>query len=851
MTAMDQEITFAGLATVPSGHLAADGQLAMCVGFVPKGGELTPVLSAPASGLLPTGYEMVCRHVTPLGSRVIARRRAADGADLLYWCNENLSGPAHDADLFCIEEFGEVRDVAAFGQLLVIAADDGLTYAHWTSAGYAILDLRNLPVVEFGLQKAGALSMEKRYTVPSWMAVSTPTSGFGEGAWTTHPLTSVRATEAETATRLVYGDFKAAVSSQIEAAGCFHSPFFVRYALRLHDGSHLMPSPPVLMLPSLLPPMLKASAIASADGDEAVMTIDASSMCFYSLRCRVSDYLPKSLGPYVTAIDIFVTESVPTYSATASPGGIVSYASIVRNRNLYGADLRGRATSGPVFAGQWSEGGDDYSDRYVSESELSKSVWNMAPNLSMTSSLLSLKDFHLAGSIPVSEALSDAGFRSIDVCDTSAEAIAALPRLEADESDLARRIRPDVIWSDGGRVVAGGGELALHKPWPMAGSVSFCGNRLDPAYLPVTVTAYSRSLADDGVSTTVTSSAISPRYSLADTFPHFLYVPDSGVYRLEVRQGGNSWALPMRRHPSLPGAFWLGDLEYSRPPEAEVLPDLFTPDTLPAKAANMVCEAASGNPFRFDAQTRVGEGAVRFFAPAFRSMSSGQFGQYPLYVFSESGIWALPADGSGRAVRISADVARSVAVSGASVAYSTDRAVHLLKGNQSECVSDAMLGAGDPWLSGSAEARGLLEAEGLEVPAFADVVSTGSLEYGDDPSMLYLRSGDAAFACCVTDKSWGVVSEGSKGFILTRPVKLNSASARKRITAVSLTGPLSLRGTKIAVLGSDDLRHWRLLGSACGTAVTAMRGTGARYVAVAAVTVLNEGQTISGCTFFY
>ena len=83
MTAMDQEVTFAGLATVPSGHLAADGQLAMCVGFVPKGGELTPALSAPASGLLPTGYEMVCRHVTPLGSRVIARRRAADGADLL------------------------------------------------------------------------------------------------------------------------------------------------------------------------------------------------------------------------------------------------------------------------------------------------------------------------------------------------------------------------------------------------------------------------------------------------------------------------------------------------------------------------------------------------------------------------------------------------------------------------------------------------------------------------------------------------------------------------------------------------------------------------------------------------
>jgi len=294
---MDQEITFAGLANSPSGHIAADGQLAMCIGLMPKRGELSPVKAPHGKYSLPDGYEMLCEHVTPLGTRIIVRLRDGaqggdGGADLLYWGPAVASRPLSQSDFSCIEEFGSVRDVAACGKLLVIATGGGLAYAHWTSAGYAILNLRNPPIVEFGLQKVGAMSMEKRYAVPSWMAVSSPSAGFGEGAWTTHPATTVKATEAETATRLVFGDFKAAVASQIEARGYFHSPFFVRYALRLHDGSHILPSPPVLMLPSLLPPMLKASATASTGSNEAVLTLDASSMNFFSLRYRVSNFQP-------------------------------------------------------------------------------------------------------------------------------------------------------------------------------------------------------------------------------------------------------------------------------------------------------------------------------------------------------------------------------------------------------------------------------------------------------------------------------------------------------------------------------------------------------------------------------
>jgi len=526
---------------------------------------------------------------------------------------------------------------------------------------------------------------------------------------------------------------------------------------------------------------------------------------------------------------------------------------VIRNRNLFNSDNRGRTASSPIFAGQWSESGDDYADRFIGDAELSNSVWNMAPNLSLASSLLTLKDFRLAGSIPVSEAQSASGFRSLDICNSAAEAIRKLPLLEADETDIGRRIMPDVLWSDGNRLVAGGGDISLHKPWPMVTGMAFNGNWLDPAYLPITVTAYSRSLADDGNSSTVSASANSPRYSLLDSFPHFLYSSDPGTYKLEVRQGGNSWSLPMRRHPSLPGAFWMGDLEHSKHPEPESLPELFIPDTHPANAANRLYAASVGIPFSFDGLAEVGEGGVRFIAPAFRSMSSGQFGQFPLYVFSEGGIWALPSSANGAPVRISADEAKSVAVAGTIVAYSTDAGVYALTGTQCECISSAMQGCGDPWLVGCEEVGNLLRAEGIAADwhSFAAVLADGKLIFDSASGILYLGNGAVAFAYYIADKGWGMASTGNKAFILTRPIKLGSPASRKRLTAVALTGPLSLRSTKVAALGSDDLRHWRLLGTGCGTAITAMRGTGARYIAIAACAELKDGQTISGCTFFY
>ncbi len=847
---MEQEITFGGMTNSPSGHLSKDGDLALSIGLVPHNGELAQIEPSAQLPSLPQGYECVCVHVTPRGERIIAISHDA-GADALFWTAQGESELIVDTELSCIEEYSHIRDVKPCGMLLVIATDEGLEYAHWTEAGYAALDLRNPPIVEFGLQKVGGLTLDKRYAVPGWMATEAG-QGYGQGAWLTHPATTSRASETDTVTRAVFADFKDAVATQAEGRGYWHSPFFVRYALRLNDGTHILPSPPVLMLPSLMPPMIKASAVGGT-GDEAVMTLDASGMSYFALRYRLSSFRPAALGPYVTAIDVFATESVPTYAETPASGSIVSYLSVVKGTSLYGTHNRGRAAQTPIFAGQWSASGDDYADRYVGDDELSMDVWRIAPNASLISSLLSLKDFHLIGSIPVSGAVANGSFTSLAVCDTSASALAAQPGLEADEADTARRIMPSVLWSDGTRMVAAGGQIALPKPWPLAAGTAFCGNALDPSYMPLTVTAYSRSFADDGYASTECVSAISPRYSLADAFPHYLYCADPGVYKIELRQGENAWNLPMRRHPSMPGAYWIGDLECGSLPEPEPLPPLYNLNTVPAMATNALYESQSETPFAFSRRAIVGDGEIRYVAPAFKAMSSGQFGQYPLYIFTSAGIWAMPSSAAGLPVRISDDVARSVAVCGTVVAYATCDGVYTLAGSQSECISADMSGYGDRWLTDCAEVQGLLQAAGLSDAciSFGQALGDGKLKGDSKRSVIRLESANARYVYSLADRKWGMESPTGSAFIITRPIKLNSPSSRKRLTSVALTGPLSLKRTNVAVVGSDDLRHWRLLGSAKGTAITAMRGTGARYVAVVACCGLKPGQTISGCIFFY
>ena len=104
---------------------------------------------------------------------------------------------------------------------------------------------------------------------------------------------------------------------------------------------------------------------------------------------------------------------------------------------------------------------------------------------------------------------------------------------------------------------------------------------------------------------------------------------------------------------------------------------------------NILKVSAVDNPFYFPtAQTYKFEGDIVGFASNAEAISAGQFGQYPLYVFTKEGIWAMAVDTSGQGAYLSqTPFSREVCndaicpVSGG-VVFSTDKGVMVISGGQ-------------------------------------------------------------------------------------------------------------------------------------------------------------------------
>lgn len=114
---------------------------------------------------------------------------------------------------------------------------------------------------------------------------------------------------------------------------------------------------------------------------------------------------------------------------------------------------------------------------------------------------------------------------------------------------------------------------------------------------------------------------------------------------------------------------------------------------------NKVIASKSDNPFVYPAKGRITmDSNVISLAVATSALSQGQFGQFPLYVFTEDGIWAMETAADGSFVT-SKPLSRDVCTNPASitsidnaVVFVTDKGVMLLQGSQVVNISSYMNG---------------------------------------------------------------------------------------------------------------------------------------------------------------
>lgn len=181
--------------------------------------------------------------------------------------------------------------------------------------------------------------------------------------------------------------------------------------------------------------------------------------------------------------------------------------------------------------------------------------------------------------------------------------------------------------------------------------------------------------------------------------------------------------------------------------------------------------SAVDNPFYFPtAQTYKFEGEIVGLASNAEAISTGQFGQYPLFVFTQEGIWAMSVDTSGMGAYTAQSPFSREVCSGAicpvsgGIVFTTRRGVMAISGGQVTDLSQKLDGPKAEMLTASSNILGLIaEKSGHALP---DVVPVREYIDGAKLAYNYLHNEvilsnvkyTYSYVYALTDGVWSIIS---------------------------------------------------------------------------------------------
>lgn len=859
---MIKEIQLKGLASAPSGHSSDDGLLSVSIGCMPEQGELMAIPPLSAVLTLQGGQRAVLRHTVGgcVDNYIVTSR--AGSATVIMWTRPGMAEPALIATVEA-----ECRSFAACGRMVVAATDAGLRFMSWRGGDYAYLGAAPaLPEMQFGMQRAGYVTIAERFELPAHMAaMASQPSGTGAGAWLTHPSAQGEAQSGEAAAKAIDQAFAQALAAQAEGKGLFYQPFLVRYGLRLPDGSLPWVSAPVLMCPWALPPCLALESVADADGKK-VATLSATSCPVFRLRRRFLSGLPQAWAEEVASVDVFITPQIATWDPSQPGRGFASYKSVAG------------AADGD-FAGCWAEAGDAYAEHTLADAGLSDATaWQVGRSGDLASALRQASEFYLAESIPVERIDATAGFESAVIASTAAKAIEGGEKLDAC-AGMPWELVPESVDAACGRVFAVGGKMRMPAPASLMSASAASGSAAADGVTEVAV--WLKRGGEVAVTRRQWEAGSAP--DLSASFPRMLAYPCREAYMMQVSQGGRHWSLPLAPHPALDCACWWGGLSANPGAGCE---SLWVDDPDPAEsplldAADCYAPSAGAAAFAFGRPQSSQAGRVRGVRAAVGALSPGQLGQFAAYALCSRGVMALGAiDFAPKQLLTSHGCcsAAGIASFDSGVAYASDSGLMLLRGWKCECAGSLDY-AGRvrrlPELSRLAAMAGA----SLPIPTLARALRDGSIAYDSRRSRLLVLSAETpcAYVYSLAGGQWGMAMLQATGtaigsgcimladgtladaalegdgqapcLVVTHPIKAEKPVLRKRLAAAMAEGRIDCHSVSLAVYGSNDLVGWSLVASSTGRSIESVAGSPWRYYAGALAGRLGPADAISALTF--
>lgn len=882
------EIKYKGLSTVPSDYDSEDGELSTCLNLINEDGSLKPILS---------GTKLF--SLSRAGERIVYIHRMVGTYThyVIKYGNQLLYRTDSDATENLILTFSSdtvITEVNSMGNTIIILTNEGVFYCLWKNSEYKTLGQKPPDLdICFGLScdSVQSVGTENSISADSRGKIKTDTI-----------CTFTNKDDIDALTNSVMAIVNRLVA-EAKKSNMFTFPFYVRYAYRMYDGTYIMHSVPILMLPStLLNPMITLGTVTEFVQYMVLLIRTSLQMGISGIDNKLYEW-----ADIVTSLDIFVSDQFYPYDESGDV------------KKIYGRDYSEIAST--KFKKSYSISGntfgtlpnkfflDSLSGSKIAYIDLPSKDGFDVKQIGEPMNFYLFKSFDIGKSQEGSELAKYSTYTpvyNLSVADNYLTYITQKETLLDDYYSHEKVIAKSSYVYNKRLNLANieripftnlpGGWLSCYSSGIWRGFSNGTDVYDDVRFIHAKVY-----ISHDGVEHVASYTQTS-----AGDLGGFFFYPNPDAYKIVLSRTRDpqetdyssfpqeECELTLKRHPYLNGAYYFAAFEELV--WVKAASDLTFNETVQTyKLHNTIYTSAVNNPFCFLAEgvNSVGLGEIFGIRSAAKALSQGQFGVFPLYAFCDDGVWALEVSSTGiyRAIQpISGDICLgtdSIAQIDNSVMFLTSRGLMLISGSRTQCVSlsldNDIVQNSLPYLYSVIQDS--IVNTNMFACNFKSFIANAFITYDYTHQRIMIFNKDNtnypfAFVYSLKSKLWSMmdsdyvsavnnypssylmtkdmslvdISDSTGGsvsnqLLVTRPIKIEPDNYK---TIYSLLQRGSLNGTiKTVLYGSRDLKSWFAISSSSSFDIRGIGGTGYKYFVIVSLSTMDKNGRLSGASLIY
>ena len=829
-----QDVIFQGLTHSPSDYDCQDGELATCLNLINEDGALHPIHQPVDAGTgITLGVDNTIEFVHKITSQNgIQKHYIIASGDVYYYMIENSSTLT-----MILQEF-KANSITAVGNVLCFVGDNSIKYAFWKNGHYTILDRSKLQY---------QIYTKRVSNEPKTLKVEAGDSFWNYFIYTDGTDESTRIIESTSASgiRQMFNDLDAIANKLLSEKGklYFKRNVIGVAAMRLYDGTYINISCPFILphadsnSTSKRINIYKNKTTPIAPNGKTII----SGVCLnkYNIEVRMSN--ANSVKDLVQGVDIFLTNG----------------------EGFFQLDKTYNVASDPL-TNDWVILDD------MLESDVHETIGNMPLYHSI---FIPVEDFNsfksLERPVGTEESISLADLNRFDFGGKVATTYNNRLHVAGIQKKIDNSLVNQPIMSNGST------ENAVYEIYTNNGTYYLSGT--------INVAPYIISVPFSDVNIIIL-------YTSTKKQKINLYSPSNYGLSFRVRAvGGNLTNIEADNEVNITSSEWEDILSKAYNFVNSNSSDSYSPSLIKVSEAE--------NPLVFPAKNsvQVGSSIINALAANTRPISEGQFGDAPLYAFTDEGVWVLMLGSEGTYIArqpANRDICsnpKGILQIDDAVLFSTDRGIMMQRGRDSECITDILNGYPFDFtkMYGQKYPIRLLEKNGNNI---YDVQYVEFREFLKNAEMIYDYYGSRiivfnsiytyAYVYSIKSKMWGTMSSNLRNrvniypeayaindedkivdvhvknpsldvkyFICSRPLTLGQENIHKTMFDCIVRG--YFRGSEpgkcgVVLFGSNDLFNWYYIGSSINQNLRGLVGSPYKYFRIAIMGSISKDESING-----